>query len=423
MNRTKPLLIVCLSLLAQELHGSRAMAQGAIVNCADLPNPIYMVGTTAVEPLVKLFGAKLNQLKQTLLWNTNTDGCSSVDTLAFTGRQFVNHSTFQYYQELPVDGGTKIVPQSCNANIQGIGDLAINDIFYSSCQFAYSTIPPKVLPANIKEFLGPVQGLVPIVPISDFFNNDTVAEELLDIYICGANGHIQTFSSNRDIYDYNCQGSGMRELWARSLGVVGGNFTSLIGFGCNSPQSATDVMTTVASDNSGAAIGYTSTEVYDANRDKVKALKVRGVGQKLAYLPDTDLQSLDKINIREGRYTVQGSLKLVTEIDATGVPVNPAAKKVIDWLLDNPITDPSLQLPFSIIDVYAQSGVVPQCAMKVTKDSDAGLFRYYQPERPCHCYFQTRATGKQSIVGCAPCADASTCSAGQICSYGYCENP
>jgi hypothetical protein len=387
-----------------------------------------MVGTTAVEPLVRRFGAKLNQLavKQTLLWNQNTDGCSSVDSLAFVGATYVNRSTFNYYQEISVDSGTKIVTLSCNANINGIGDLVINDVFYTSCVSSYSVVPQQLLPANFKEFPGPVQGLVPIVPSTYYYYSDIEAEELLDVYVCGANGNILTFNSSSYIYDYNCIISGMRELFANSLGVLGADFSHLNGLGCNTTQTATDVLNSVAATASpDATIGYTSTEVYDENRDKVRALKVRGVGQQLAYLPDTDLTSRDKINIREGRYTIQGALKLAAHVDVNGVPDNPAAKKMIDWLQDNPNQDASLQLPFSIIDVYAQSGVVPQCAMKVTKDTDRPMFRPNRPDRPCNCYFQVQATGAQSIPGCVPCTDAadggSTCAVGQVCSYGYCE--
>lgn len=424
MRRVSSLVIVA-ALVSGPLDGfRRAHAQGGIPNCADLPNPVYMVGTTAVEPLVRRFGAKLNQIQQTLLWNQNTDGCSSVSTMAFSsgsaGGSAIS-SVFNYYQEVPVDGGTKIVTFACNALRSDIGDLAINDIFWTSCYQSYGAggVTFQSLPSGFKEFLGPVQGLVPVVA-SSFLYYDLMAEEAQDLYVCGG-GYVLTFNSNTFIYDYNCISSGMRELWANSLGLRGNQFTTLIGLGCSTTQTATDVLNAVASTGSpDATIGYTSTEVYDENRDKVHALKFRGVGQQLAYLPDTDISSHDKVNIREGRYTAQGALKLVARVDANGVPTNAAAKKMIDWLQDNPVSDPSLQLPFSIVDIYAQSGVVPQCAMKVTKDSDAPAFRPYQPDRPCNCYFQVKATG-QSIAQCVPCQTSASCAAGQVCSYGYCE--
>src|SRR5664279_5178509 len=98
MNQAYSTVITGGLMLSLGLSGGRALAQGKVLNCSDLPNPIYMSGTTAVEPLVRRFGAKLDQLavKQTLLWNNNTDGCSSVGSLAYGDQTFLNKSTFQY---------------------------------------------------------------------------------------------------------------------------------------------------------------------------------------------------------------------------------------------------------------------------------------------------------------------------------------
>jgi hypothetical protein len=406
-----------------------------------------MVGTTAVEPLVRHLGAKLRQLPvpQTLLWNQNSDGCGAVATMAFLGTSTVFQSTFYYYDEPPaaqMDGGPpKISTMACNAKLDHFADLAINDIFWTSCSYSYSDPAHRSLPPRYNEFRGPVQGLVPIVQSSYWYNSDLMAEELQNLYACGAQGNILTFATNSSIYDYNCVSSGMRELWANSLGLQGGALTTQIGLGCNSTLTATSMVAQVTAGNPDSTIGYTSTEVYDENRDLVRALKVRGLNQNLAYLPDTDLTSRDKINIREGRYTIQGALKLVTSVvvdtngqqvlDGNGQlqPDNPAAKRMVDWLQGNPVQDVTLQLPFDIIDIYAQSGVVPQCAMRVTKDTDAPLFQSYQPDAPCNCYFQMQATGSTTISGCSACQDSSGCPAGQLCrvhgvgigKQGFCE--
>jgi hypothetical protein len=133
------------------------------------------------------------------------------------------------------------------------------------------------------------------------------------------------------------------------------------------------------------------------------------------------MTSTDKLNIREGRYTLQGTLRLVAAVDSNGVPIPDAAKHVVDWFQGNPVQDPTLQLPFDINEIYAQRGVVPQCAMKVTRDGDMPVFSHYSPPQPCHCSFQVLATGKTCIPGCTACADSSTCPTGKICSHGYCE--
>jgi hypothetical protein len=232
-----------------------------------------------------------------------------------------------------------------------------------------------------------------------------------------------TFLDGPVIYDYNCTTSGMRELWARGLGFTNGSSLSIAinNLGCGNTLTAESVITFVSTSTSpDKTIGYTSTEFYDQYRNLVRGLKVRGLNQKLAYWPDSDLTSTDKLNIREGRYTLQGTLRLIANVDATGKATDAGARHMVDWFQGNPVESPDLQLPFDTNEIYAQRGVVPQCAMKVIRDGDLPVFKHYMPARPCHCSFQVLATGK-SIPGCVPCTDASVCQAGQQCSYGYCE--
>jgi len=336
---------------------------------------------------------------------------------------------FSYFTE-STDAPGKTVPSTCNSQPGQQADLVINDVAYSSC----NGNPP--LPAGAAEFPGPVQGAVPIVPSSFVSYNDVMAEELQALYICGPTTNLLGLSL---IYDYVGFTSGLKELFARDSGL-----SSSIRFGgvWTNPLTQDPTAQTMVGlvSTATSTIGYTSTEFYDLNRDRVNALKVRGIGQKLAYWPDSSNTVADKINIREGRYTLQGTLRLVAKVDGNGVPTNPTVKHIIDWFQQNPV-DPSLQLPFDMTEIYANNGVVPRCAMKVTNDDDRAVFKHFKPAQPCHCAFQVLATGKTSIPGCVPCtggsveavdggvvdggatSSAGTCAANQICSHGYCEQP
>ena len=401
-------------------------AQGGIPNCADLDHPIYMTGTTAVTPVVQLFGARLRNVHLTLLWNSLLDGCGSVGDFLSTSVDTAGATlpVYSYYQEM----SGKVVASQCNGARAQKADLAINDVGYSSC----AGNPP--LPATVAEFPGPVQGVVPIVPSTYFAYNDVMAEELQAMYICGPIANVLGLNP---IYDYSGTRSGLRELFTRDIGLSG---SVSVGPWTNPVDPTAETMVNLVSSAGGNTFGYTSTEFYDLYRDRVNALKVRGVGQKLAYWPDSDKTNTDKINIREGRYTLQGTLRLVTKVDGSGVPTNPTVKHIIDWFQQNPI-DPSLQLPFDVTEIYAKGGVVPRCAMKVTNDGDSAVFKHFKPAQPCHCAFQVLATGKANIPGCVPCSGGSagavdggvadgggvattgTCAANQICSHGYCEQP
>lgn len=423
MNRAirLPVALLALSSGLDLAQPRTARAQGGVPNCADLPNPIYMGGTTAVIPVIRLFGARLKQVGVTLLWNELDDGCNSENLLANgypPGQQ--QRVVFSQYDEDPLQKG-KVIATTCNGGVNKVPDLVINDVAYSSCPFAYLAGGggKATLPAGLKEFTGPVQGLVPIVPSSYTFYNDITVEELRALYTCGASGGILTFSNKDLIYDYDHLKSGMRELWARGMGLANGAaMIASIGFGSSSPLSAESMVTTVAGSTApDQTFGYTSTEFFDQGRDLVRGLKVRGVKQELAYWPDSDMTSVDKSNLRAGRYTLQAPLRLVAAVDVNGVPTNPGAKNLIDWFQGNPGSAP---LPFDVIEIYAQRGVVPQCAMKVIQQGDTPYFGHYSHPQPCHCSFEFLATGKTNCVPCAD-VDAGTCPPNTMCSHGYCE--
>ena len=416
MKRGRTLAISGLSLLVALAAGpADAWAQGT--PCSGLPNPVFMGGTTAVLPVIRLFGARLKDVGITLLWNESSEGCTGVAQMikpAESGRP-----VFSSYTALDSTPNTKTTTTTCNGIQNQPLDLVINDVYWSSC--IQSSEPGNTLDsAGIKEFLGPVQGVVPVVPNSYLYYDSITAPELQNLYICGAKGRILTFTTDSTIFEMvPCDGSGFRSLFGRTIGLTRG-LPNTIRCGGENIGASSMIDKVGSSTTPDTAVGYTSTEFYDESRDKVRALKVRGINQNQAYLPDSSIGLADKINIREGRYTLQGSLKLLTKVDASGVPTNPMVKKMLDWMQDNPLSDLSLALPFDLNQIYATRGVVPQCAMRVTKDSDQLGFRHYRHPRPCHCSFDMLATGKSS-ASCTPCVDASTCGAGQQCSHGYCE--
>jgi hypothetical protein len=385
-----------------------------------------MGGTTAVIPVIRLLGARLKQVGVTLLWNENSEGCGSVWIMStgYSADAPKQRTVFSQYTEDPLQRG-KVIASTCNGAINQVPDLVINDVAYSSCPQIYGASRGEVTLAGLKEFTGPVQGLVPVVPSSYTFYNDVTVEELQVIYICGARANLLTFSNNNLIYDYNCLTSGMRELWARGMGLANGamlNTPTSRGLGCSNNLTAETMVTDLVAISIAPeqTLGYTSTEFYDQYRDLVRGLKVRGVEQELAYWPDSDMTSVDKINVREGRYTMQAPLRLLAPVDASGVPTNPRVKRLIDWFQGNPVSDPAAVLPFDINEIYAQRGVVPQCAMRVLQQGDAPVFGHYTHPQPCHCSFEALATGRTNCLPC-PVQTGGACPSGTSCSHGYCE--
>ncbi len=397
----------------------------AIPDCAAsiTGSVVYMGGTTAVVPVIRLMGARLKQIGITLLWNESDDGCHQ-ELLMTQGPNGVR-PVFSQYDEVGGPGQSgKTTSTTCNGVVGQLPDLVINDVPWTSCLVSYgSTGATLPLPAGFKEFQGPVQGLVPIVASSYQQYHEVTVEELQDLYVCGGPANILTFFTSQGIYTFDPVNSGMPELWSRGIGLRNGSqiSTQLI----NAPTGLTAenmVVNIVAPATSpDQTLGYTSTEFYDQYRDRVSALRVRGVNQALAYYPDSDANSIDKVSIREGRYTLQGPLMFLAAVDSTGVPTVPKVKDMIDYFLGNPVV--ANPFPFDVNQIYAQRGVVPQCAMRVAKDSATQMFKHYKDPHPCHCNFQSLAIGT-APASCIPCTDNSTCvaiSPTQACSHGYCE--
>ena len=106
----------------------------------------------------------------------------------------------------------------------------------------------------------------------------------------------------------------------------------------------------------------------------------------------------------------------LTKVDAAGMPVNANAKYVIDLILANQVTP---KPKFEPIDLAIAVGLVPDCAMQVTRTYEAGELSPYQPAEPCGCYFEAKATGKAPPT-CSACDDSKPCATG-ACRHGYCE--
>ena len=98
------------------------------------------------------------------------------------------------------------------------------------------------------------------------------------------------------------------------------------------------------------------------------------------------------------------------------MPVNPRARVLLDLILARKVTpDPG----FDPLDVVIAKGLVPQCAMKVSRTVEGGpLARYSSPE-PCHCYFEQKVGGS-APAGCQTCTGDDSCAGGK-CSRGFCE--
>ena len=64
------------------------------------------------------------------------------------------------------------------------------------------------------------------------------------------------------------------------------------------------------------------------------------------------------------------------------------------------------------------SGLVPKCAMKVTRAGDGADLALYNDPAPCGCYFEKNVIG--GATTCTVCENDTPCGAGK-CRQGFCE--
>jgi hypothetical protein len=100
-------------------------------------------------------------------------------------------------------------------------------------------------------------------------------------------------------------------------------------------------------------------------------------------------------------------------------PSNLNAQTVIDLLRGATQSN-----AFDLIAIEAGRGVVPECAMRVSRDTEVGPLMSYMPEQSCEGKFLSVADPANLPAECRPCGgDAgNTCPSDRpACNYGFCE--
>lgn len=138
-------------------------------------------------------------------------------------------------------------------------------------------------------------------------------------------------------------------------------------------------------------------------------------------MPDSRVTSFDKRNLRDGHYVAWNQLVYLAKAASVdgGAPevANPTAKLVIDILSNN--VNPALPTGIDPVALVAKSGIVPICAMAVTRKAEGGDLLPFSPADPCGCYFES--TVGTVPASCVACTSSSGCAAGTTCRHGFCE--
>lgn len=372
--------------------------------CSSLPAPVLVIesGDTQ-EPLLKALGQKLRNsaTPMTVLYKT-TGTCTLTDDM-YKGKVIAQSSNLSYLPTIAEDPLWNTSLPSPTCSVDAVGglpiDVAIGATFISSC----TTDPP---PAGMALITGGIQAYTFVVPKASTQTAIT-AEEGYFTFGFGKNGQAQPWVDEQFLFVRTSSKSTALTL-AAAINVP---VTKLKGVAYDK---STEVLNSVAtSPNPDKTIGLLGAELFDANREKVTVLAFRGFKQRYAYYPDSTTTSFDKRNVRDGHYLPWAPTPYITRVDGAGEPTNPQAKTFID-LVRGKTTLPDVDG----MAVSISKGLIPECAMKVTRQADGADLSLYSHPEPCGCYFESKVPN--GSTKCTACTDDTPCNGGK-CRRNFCE--
>jgi ABC-type phosphate transport system substrate-binding protein len=410
------LAVVALLLVSRE---ASAQTVKPVVNCVDASagrsNVVYVTGSSALRPFLTALAPVVaaDNPSYTIVYQSQ-GSCAGV-AAAFdpdplkriikdvpaVGTKAANYAIF-----FKADG----TAQECFLDTTGAGeagtswpnvDLGISDVFSKSCN--YPTPPAGV---TIADYFGPIQPMTFVVP-SASTQRSISAEAGYLAFGLGATGNAAPWTDPSFFFVRN-SGSGTQQMLARAIGVPADKWWGIDRGGSTQVRSALKVI--LDKPTAEKSIGIVSVDIADDERSNLRILAFKAYGQSCGYLPDSTPNTRDKMNVRDGHYPIWGPVHLFARTTG-GVP-NTAAGAFVGRFA-------TARVDKTLLDAIISKGLVPQCAMHVTRTEEMGPMASFQPQFQCGCYFDFKANGATSCKACAGPADCS--GATPACNFGYCE--
>jgi hypothetical protein len=400
-------------------------AKAHAVNCPTTGSTIYAAGGSSQETFVGTIAAQLaNQSPPIwLVYNDTGSACVGYQDL-------VTPSTIT--SGLYWDTGAKALT-SCTIASASPVTLAIMGNSPAQCPQTAG------LADGFGEFLGPVQSIDFVVPVTQSATQQSLSTEAA-YYIWGfgavgpntvapwtvpANIYTRSSSSFLTIF-LSLETKLPVARIAQPYPPVGD---------AAAPANPTQVKTTLLTESglnalNGTAgqesgIGFLSAEIADAYRSQIRVLAYQHTGQTCGYWPDSNANAFDKINVRTGQYWLWSPVHFFAAVnngsDATKVAsiTDAPTKNLIGWFTGD-VTQPA---GIDVFNSSVASSTVPRCAMQAWRDGDLGDPYSYEPPASCSCKFDFATGNASKPASCKTCATDNDCNAGQDGSITYhCRN-
>ena len=295
------------------------------------PNPIYLTGSSAFEPVIQAMANQLNSRtagagKVTLIYQTGGNSCGGVAAV----RDQSNLTGSAHYYTTASGAGGQLTCTLDTAPPKA--DVGISDVFYETCGFG-------TRPATVADYSGPAQAMLFVVPFAATgAPNSITAKEAANVWGCGMRGMISPWLIESAIQQPSAT-SGTQNIIARSINVLASSFHgTLNSTGGNLVTTLTNMNPAVTIADPNTAIGFLAADAFDTQRAKMHALAFRGLEQTQAYYADSAADTFDKRNVRDGHYLAWGYEHLIVKLDATTNKSSAAAQNFVDWVMNNTTT-------------------------------------------------------------------------------------
>lgn len=381
---------------------------------------IYVTGSSAVRPFLEQI-ARQFVTRGVYVVYTSTGSCIGVDailngTTMTTGIAPAPAAYALYWSTALSEG------ERCQLPAQGVrADLGISDVFVQSCPgFEIADINAK----QVRDANGPIQTMAFVVPANSS-QTELSAQAAYLVYGFGKDAGVRDLRGEANLWSDETRilqrqgSSGTQALLAAAIGVPAGRWK---GKTHRTSDELVASLLSAASDMGVAeqTLGILGADYIDSKnlRAQVRVLAFRDTHQTCAVYPDSTETAHDRQNVRDGHYPLWGPLHLLHSVNEDGLPAKLETRQEVSDAIGYLSGSKPLPNGVKLIDVYAQSGLIPECAMRVTRAMDGGNITPKRPESPCACLFEARATGSTK---CSMCKVQGDCASGQTCSHGYCE--
>jgi hypothetical protein len=365
------------------------------VKCADLqPRPVYLYGSTALNLGLRTLAQAIGD-RATLVVQNDTS-CLGLDAI-LTGITRLK-GTAQYWL-----GG---VETQCDIDGEQPADIGLCDLSPASC------VPNFTGDANLVDDIGPAQVFMFTVPKSS--SQESISAEAAYSVFGYDNAGVEPWTDPQSIVRRGPT-SGTLLTLAASLDLPHVYWRGII-----KQRSSEMKPTLLGMADPNRALGITSADVADEqdSRANLRTLAYQHFGQSCAFTPDSSLGSSDKRNVRDGHYELWSPFHFYTR-GQNGRTQDPFVAEMVSYLkgarpLPNQNTD--------FITTLKQAGLVPLCAMKVTRAREGAQLLPFKPENSCSCYYESSPPGGSVPDSCKSCNTNSDCGEdAPNCNFGYCE--